>query len=148
MFADDAAVAAIGAGLLDRTLPKSAWTHEGHFAAALWLLAHRPLAELSAELPGLIRAYNLATGGANTVTEGYHETITQASLRAAAHFADTHVAARQGAPRAGSAALVNALLATRLGHPDWLLDHWSRACLFSVAARRAWCPPDLHPLPF
>ena len=33
-----------------------------------------------------IRAYNEATGVANTYTEGYHETITQASLRAARSF--------------------------------------------------------------
>ena len=37
-------------------------------------------------MPTMIRAYNEATGGANTETRGYHETITQASLRAARSF--------------------------------------------------------------
>jgi hypothetical protein len=43
---------------------------------------------------------------------------------------------------------LNELLASRYGRSDWLLAHWSRPVLFSVAARRAWVEPDLQPLPF
>ena len=49
----------------------------------LWLIRHRPALNLDETLPGLIRAFNEATGTPNTDTGGYHETITRASLRAA-----------------------------------------------------------------
>src|SRR5579862_6067629 len=85
-FASDEEILTIGHGLLDRTLPKTVWTHAAHFAATLWLLRCRPEIEIEREMPGFIRAYNEATGGANTDTSGYHETITQASIRAARAF--------------------------------------------------------------
>jgi hypothetical protein len=67
-FMSDNEIATIGNGLLDRTLPKTAWTHAAHFAATLWLLQCRPEVEISHEMPGIIRGYNEATGGANTDT--------------------------------------------------------------------------------
>jgi hypothetical protein len=81
-FDSDAAVESIGRRMLDRTLPKTEWTHAGHLAAAVWLLRH-PERDAMREMPGLIRAYNESTGVPNTDDGGYHETITVASLRAA-----------------------------------------------------------------
>ena len=80
-FTSDAEIDRIGRCLLDRSLPKSEWTHAAHFAAAVWLLG-RPNMNAARDMPGLIRAYNEATGVANTDTSGYHETITLGSLRA------------------------------------------------------------------
>ncbi|MFZ5720934.1 MAG: hypothetical protein ACOY5Y_15850 [Pseudomonadota bacterium] len=137
MFTDDE-IDAVARGMIARTLPKAEWTHAAHFAAAVWILT-RPDMDAFRDMPGLIRAYNEATGGRNTDTEGYHETITQASLRAAAHHLTP------GAPL--SAALAN-LLAGPCGRSDWLLAHWTKERLFSVEARRAWMEPDLQPLPF
>lgn len=136
----DEEIEAIGAGVVARTLPKAQWTHAAHFAAALWLLT-RPDMDAFRDMPDLIRAYNEATGGANTDTEGYHETITQASLRAARSVLDAH-------PGARLSQALDALLASPLGRSDWLLAHWTRERLFSVEARRAWLAPDLKPLPF
>lgn len=127
-------------GLIDRSLPKPEWTHAAHFAAAFGLIAH-PDIDAAAEMPGLIRAYNLATGVANTDTSGYHETITLASLRAAQAW----LAAR---PDVGLSNALGGLLVSPYGRPDWLLSHWSRPRLFSVEARRRWMAPDLAPLPF
>jgi hypothetical protein len=135
-FASNAEVAAIGRGLLARTLPKVEWTHAAHFAAALWLLEH----DSAHLMPEYIRAYNEATGVANTDTTGYHETITQASLRAARTFRKEHA-------NLPLFAVCNALLASRLGRSDWLLAHWSRELLFSAQARKIWVEPDLAPLP-
>ena len=131
----------MGAGLLDRSLPKPRWTHAAHFAAALWLISCRRDLDASRDLPGFIRAYNEATGVANTDTEGYHETITQASLRAARSFL-------QQDPARPLFATCNALMASPLGKSGWLLEYWTRARLFSVEARRGWVEPDLKPLPF
>ena len=55
-YATDAEVAHIAHGVRDKTLPKPEWTHAAHFAAALWLLRDRPLADVAADMPGLIRA--------------------------------------------------------------------------------------------
>jgi len=136
----DADIARIGLGVADRTLPKPEWTHAAHFAAAFWLIT-RPGADPEAEMPGLIRAYNEATGVENTDTSGYHETITLASLKAARAF----LAER---PHAGLATALAELLAGPLGRSDWLMAHWSKDVLFSPTARRAWTEPDLQPLPF
>ncbi|MDQ2877691.1 MAG: hypothetical protein M3R41_01265 [Pseudomonadota bacterium] len=141
-FESDGEVRAIAAGLCDLTLPKPQWTHRAHFAAAIWLLRHRPGFAGERDMPGIIRSYNEATGNPNTDSTGYHATITVASIRAARHVIDTlpgDLATFQ---------IVNALLETRFGRKDWLLDHWKRDTLFSVAARRGWIEPDLVPLRF
>jgi hypothetical protein len=140
-FNSDDEIAAIGSGLLDRTLPKSAWTHAAHFAAAIWLIACRKDLDVAREMPHFIRAYNEATGGANTDTDGYHETITQASIRAARAFLLRY-------PGSSLFDTCNALMKSPLGEPDWLLAYWSRPLLFSVTARRIWVEPDIQSLPF
>src|SRR5271168_4129296 len=81
-FTSEAEIVAIGHGLVDRTLPKTNWTHAAHFAAALWLIE----TSRGSTVPAVIRAYNESVGVANTDTNGYHETITQASMRAANAF--------------------------------------------------------------
>ena len=140
-FTSDEEISSIGLGLLDRTLPKTVWTHAAHFAATLWLLKCRPELELSRAMPGIIRGYNEATGGANTDTSGYHETITQASIRAARAFLAE-------APTGPLFVTCNALMRSPLGQPDWLMEYWTRPRLFSAEARRAWMEPDLKELPF
>jgi hypothetical protein len=136
-FPDDAAVARVGFGLIDRSLPRAEWTHAGHFAAALWLLRHEPEAVVRRRMPPMIRAYNEATGVPNTDDGGYHETITLASIAAARAFLGARPAS------APLHLLVDELMASRLGRPDWLLAYWSKTLLFSVEARRAWVEPDL-----
>jgi len=140
-FTSDEEISFIGHGLLDRTLPKTVWTHAAHFAATLWLLRCRSELDICRELPDIIRAYNEATSGANTDSSGYHETITQASIRAARAFLAE-------APPQPLFITCNALMDSCLGHPEWLLEYWTRSRLFSVEARRAWLEPDIQRLPF
>lgn len=139
-FSCTAEIERIGLGVLTRTLPKPEWTHAAHFAAAFWLL-RRPDMDALRDMPGLIRAYNEATGVANTDTTGYHETITLASLRAGRAWLDVRK------EKALHEAL-NEMLASDYGRSDWLLAYWSKPLLFSVEARRRWMEPDLRPLPF
>ena len=138
-FTSDEEIDRIGEGLLARTLPKAEWTHAAHFAAAVWLLRRRGAAAY-AEMPPAIRSYNESLGGVNTDTEGYHETITIASLK----VAEAHIAAHAGLPMHEQ---VSRLLAGPYGQSGWILAHWSRERLFSPGARRAWLAPDLEPLP-
>ncbi len=141
-YPDDAAIARLGEGLIDRSCPKDEWTHAAHFAATLWILRHRSDIVVERDMPGLIRAYNEAVGGVNDDTSGYHETITQASLRAARAFL------REQAPERPLHDALDDLMASPLGRPDWLLAYWTRERLFSVEARRGWIEPDHAPLPF
>lgn len=139
---DDAAIERIARGVLDRTLPKSEWSHAAHFAAALWLLRHRPDLATPDAMRETIRRYNAATDTPNTEHSGYHHTITLASLRAAA----AHLADYPG--EVGLPAILADLLGSPLGKPDWLLAYWSREMLFVPAARHDWREPDIAPLPF
>lgn len=139
-LADDDTVRRIGEGLLARTLPRDAWTHEAHLAACLWLVRERSDIDLPRELPAIIARYNVAVGGVNDDTQGYHETITQLYVAGVRAFAARH-------PALGLAEAVNALLAAPEGHRDWPLGFYSRDRLFSVQARRNFVTPDLAPLP-
>jgi len=140
-FSSEAEIRRVGEKFLDRSLPKPEWTHAAHLAVTLWLIRHRPALDLDEKLPGLIRAYNEATGTPNTDSGGYHETITRASLAAVR----TRLAASPDAPLIE---VLDRLLASPLANSNWLLEYWSRERLFSVTARRAWLAPDLKALPY
>ncbi|MEY4965654.1 MAG: hypothetical protein RL274_1237 [Pseudomonadota bacterium] len=142
IYASEAEVIRIGEGLFAAALPRAEWTHAAHFAAALWLLRTRPDLDAPCVLPGLIRAYNESVGRVNDDTGGYHETITLASMRALKGVLDANPADMP------LYRIVNSLMASNMGDPNWLLEYWSVARLMSVDARREWQDPDLKPLPF
>jgi hypothetical protein len=122
-------------------LPKSNWSHAAHFAATVWLLRSHPDIDARLSIPKLIRAYNEVTGVANMDSSGYHETITQASIRAARAF----LAER---PQTLLFEVYNELMRSPLGDSEWLHTFWSRSRLFPREARSAWIEPDREPLPF
>jgi hypothetical protein len=134
-FSSAAAIRRVGNGLLDRSLPKPEWTHEAHLASCVWLLLERPGIVPEVALPGIIRAYNVATGGVNDDTQGYHETLTQLYIRGVRVFITKSAGG-------GLLKTVNGLLASDLGRPDWPLSFYSQSRLFSVTARREWIEPD------
>jgi hypothetical protein len=141
-FSSETEIHKIGLGLIDHSLPKPEWTHAAHFAAALWLMRYRPELNALDHLRGFIRSYNEATGSANTETSGYHETITQASLRAA------RARLARYPPSVPVYQIANDLMASPLGRSDWILAYWSKPTLFSPEARRCWLDPDLQPFPY
>lgn len=140
LFADDAAIRRVGEGMLARTLPRPLWTHEAHLATCAWLILKRPDISPERDLPDLIRRYNESVGGVNSDTEGYHETITQVSIRGVR-------AALARSKGRGLAERVNALLLAEEGRRDWPLRFYSAGRLFSVGARREWVEPDLGEMP-
>ncbi|MGY4395956.1 hypothetical protein ACVWZA_001129 [Sphingomonas sp. UYAg733] len=140
-FAGGATIRRIGEGLLACTLPKAGWTHEAHLGATLWLIRDRPDVDVDAEIAGIIAAYSESVGGVNDDTQGFHDTITRcfvAGIR-------LHLSGRM--PDEPLTDTVNALLASPAGQRDWPLRFYSPQRLFTVAARRAFAPPDLTPLP-
>jgi len=142
IYASEADIIRVGEGFLTCTLPRVEWTHAAHFAAALWLMRYRPDLDASREMPRMIRAYNESVGKTNDDSGGYHETITQASLRALRGVLEANPADMPVYQ------IVNALVASSLGNPNWLLEYWSRDLLMSAEARRQWREPDLKALPF
>ena len=123
-----------------RTLPKTEWTHHAHLRVGLWHALRYPDDVTLKLLRERIRAYNEATGVANTSSTGYHETITRFYVGVIRHFVSSIDPSRP----------VNELaqeLIARCGARDLPLRHYSRERLFSVLARREWVEPDLKPLP-
>ncbi|RYD89406.1 MAG: hypothetical protein EOP61_31715 [Sphingomonadales bacterium] len=140
LFADDDAIRRVGERLLDRRLPKEAWTHEAHLAACLWIVSERPDIDPDTEMRGIISGYNEAVGGVNDDHNGYHDTITHSFI----------AGVRRWLARTSATSLldrVNGLLAEPEGQRDWPLRFYSRALLFSVAARRDRVDPDIEYLP-
>jgi hypothetical protein len=126
--------------LIAGTLAKSDWTHQAHLRAGLWHALHYPDDVALALLRERIRAYNEASGVANTSSSGYHETITRFYLRLIRHFLDSVDAGRPMDDLALD-------LIERCGHKDLPLRYYSPSRLFSAQARFAWVEPDLAPLP-
>lgn len=141
LFADGAAVRHVGEGLIASTLTRPEWTHEAHLAACLYIVEQRPDVMPEDDLPAIIRRFNESVGGINDETRGYHETITQAFIRAVRLFL---ARTEPGLPLVDK---VNGLLTSVEGKRDWPLRFYSPERLFSVDARLGWIEPDLKPLP-
>jgi hypothetical protein len=122
--------AQVASGLLDRTLPKPEWTHEGHLLACLELVRRFGAAEALAILRAAIPPYNEATGVANTPTGGYHDTITVYYVWAIDRLL-------------GAGRTIAEVLADRLAERTALLDWWETDIVMSPAARAAWVPPTI-----
>jgi len=149
-FTSDAEIIYIANGVMRRTLPKSEWTHGAHFAFAVWLLNHASI-QADAEIGNFIKKYNEATGVQNTDNDGYHETITKASLRVAKNFVQ-RANAVPGFLVPGIDGrfynTVNAIMASSYGQANWVLQYWSKDRLFCSKARHEWVAPDLKELDF
>jgi len=126
------------------TLPKSEWTHGAHVAAAANYLFDSDVKTVLPLMRTRISAYNLAVGGANTPRSGYHETLTRFWLLIVAEFLRQRQsedrpktrldAARQALEIFGEARSLHTL-------------YYSGDVVKDSAARTAWRPPDLIPLP-
>lgn len=132
----DAMVNHIFQGVLNRTLPRPEWTHQAHLVFATALLDAEGLQGAEDKAPSLIRAYNESVGGVNDDTQGYHHTITLLFLR---HIHDFLAPMNRMTPGARA----TCLLVSPLAETDYPLRFYSKACLFSVEARREWVDPDL-----
>jgi hypothetical protein len=135
LFTTNAEVIRIATGLLDHSLPRAEWTHEAHLAAVTALILAWPEIVPEQDMRTIISSYNVAVGGTNDDTQGYHETLTQFWIRQARAFLVSN-------PDGGLVERVNALIASPAGRRDAPFRHYSRDHLFSVAARRNAVEPD------
>lgn len=136
---DPAGVAAFIEEFASQRLPKSRWTHHAHLLAGYWYLTRHPPEQALTIMRERIRAHNESVGTPNTDSSGYHETITRLYLDGiAAHMAHNRDASFEDS--------LQRLLRGPLAESGWPLNYYSRALLFSVAARRQWLEPDLQSL--
>ncbi len=136
LFEDDASIVRIGEGLLARSLPREDWTHEAHLASCTWIVRDRLDIDPVTDMSGIISGYNVAVGGVNDDTQGYHETITQVYIAGV----KAHLAEVGGEIQLHEA--VNMLLLSARGRRDLPLRFYSKELLFSIPARREFVPPD------
>jgi hypothetical protein len=140
-WTSDTEVDAFVLRFLERTLPKSEWTHAAHLAVGTWHVHHHGAAKAVELLRKRIQALNESHGTPNTDSGGYHETITCAYAHLIADFL---AGCREGTTLADR---VQVLLASPLASNSALLEYYSRDRLISVAARQGWVAPDLRQLP-
>jgi hypothetical protein len=133
---DHAEIVEIGEGFLARTFPPQRYHHREHLIMAAYVLVRYPKRDWRAELPDLIRAYNVAAGGVNDDTRGYHHTMTMAFLTIIRGVLEV-----VGCDDVVDAC--HAVLTSPAAEQDMLLRFWSRDVLFSRAARLSWVNPDI-----
>ena len=128
------------AGFEDHSLPSEKFTHFAHLVVGLHSVMRYGL---EASIPAMrdgIKTFNVAKGGQNTDSAGYHETITLFMLHALDAFwrqQETAVSFPQLLERLQNSALMDRQL---------MLAFYSQALLFSTEARLDWVEPDRLPL--
>lgn len=117
-------------------LPKEEWTHEAHLVVAIWYSSKYSI-EQSLELVRVfITRYNESVGTLNTVTGGYHESITKFWLLVANDFLKSK--SFESVSHA-----CNDFINSKKGNRAYPMEFYSRERLFSVEARQNWIEPDL-----
>ena len=122
-------------------IPATEWTQQTHLVMGAWHVMRFGADGALERLRSGIRRLNAAHGTVDSDTRGYHETITCAYVRLIAAFLRARPLDEAVDVR------IAAVLASPLAARDVLTRHYSKATLFSVAARRGWVEPDLEPLP-
>jgi hypothetical protein len=121
------------------TLPHERWTHAAHLSVATAYALQFEVDALDRMRKGILKL-NAVHGVEQTLTGGYHETLTIAWMRL------VHHGLRETEPDAEPWARVNAVVAA-LSDKKMLLAYYSREAIMSPEARFGWLEPDLAPLP-
>jgi hypothetical protein len=117
------------------TLPKVAWTHAAHVAAAAAYTWRSTPAEALPLLRLRIRTYNEATGGRNTDDSGYHETLTRFWTEVVGRFVTAH-------QRTSRLDAVRAAVERFGGDRELPQTYYTHDLVRDKVARREWVPPQ------
>lgn len=126
-------------GFWSGTFPGKQWTHGAHVAMAACVLWSEPIRIALPMIRDGIRAYNVAQGGQNTPTSGYHETLTRLWIGAVAAFLAT-LPADIGRLEAAQAAYARFAGSSSMFKPMYSFD-----LVKSEQARAEWVAPDAGP---
>lgn len=130
-------------GFRTKTLPLSEWTHEAHLITGLWHVAELGYEKALAEMRSNIPAYNESTGGMNTDSGGYHDTITVFWIWLLNEFWNRYSVNEQPFET-----VCNQFLQSRYSDRTNAFVFYSKDYLFSKKARRENVEPDIQPLNF
>lgn len=126
-------------GFLDLSLEAKQFNHQGHLTVAVWYMMWYPLDKATDLIRENIRQFNVAKGGKNTDSAGYHETITVFYMKVIQQFLATHNNNND------LTSLANQLITSEIGQRNYPLQFYSKERLFSVQARREFVEGDLQP---
>ena len=120
----------------DATLPAAGFNHRAHLRVAYTYLCTASTAAATRQMKAGLRHF-LDQHGVDPAK--FHETMTCAWVLAVRHFMAC----------AGPAASFNDFIADnpRLLQASIMNTHYTKECLFSAAAARAFIEPDLTPIP-
>jgi hypothetical protein len=119
--------------------PKAAWHHRQHFKLACLYLRRHPLETASVKISKNIKADNKAHGVEESLTSGFHETMTQAWLRL------VHFTLCQNGPAENADAFFEQN--PQLSEKKVLRFFCTRERLLSAEAKATFIEPDLIALP-
>lgn len=117
-------------------VPKEDFTHRAHLRLAYTLLCDHDVPTSTEKMRTALANFLKING---VPAEKYHETLTSSWVQAVRHFMH----------RAGATRSFDAFLDAddRLLQSDIMLSHYTKATLFSDAARADFVTPDLSPIP-
>ena len=124
----------------DESLPKEQWTHEAHLAAGLFYVYTYGKEQALEKIRINIKKYNVATGGENTATSGYHETITVFWI----WVIDTFI--KNALSSLSLQELLIQLLQSEYAATTLPFQFYTKDYLLSEEARKNFVEPDLKPL--
>lgn len=127
----------------NRTLPVAEWTHEAHLITGLWHVAQLGYEKALIEMRHNIPIYNESTGGMNTDSSGYHDTLTVFWVWLLDKFWTRHSIG--GRP---FEEVCNAFLHSKYAQRSNALIFYTREHLFSKEARLGYVAPDIQSLDF
>jgi hypothetical protein len=122
---------------IQKTLPKEQWTHEAHLVTAIWHLLNYGYLEALCYMRARIIEYNVASGGANTISSGYHETLTQFYLKEI----DFYLKYRENVNQSFNE-ICEDFLKTEYATKEYPLQFYTKERLQSLKARSKWVKPD------
>ena len=128
---------ALWEGFVGARLPPAEWTHRAHLRMAWMFLRQHPLDAAHLLFRDGIIKLNASHGLTETVTRGYHETLTRVWLALVA-------AAMRRTPAIADSRQFLAACSAVLGK-EAPMRHYSRDRLLSIEARARFTEPDLLP---
>lgn len=136
-LASEAALSRFVADFENGTFPASQYHHAEHLAVAVCYLLSSNDEEATTRMRDRIRAYNVAQGGSNTETSGYHETLTVFWLQLI----------RANLPGGVSRLEAVKQIQKQFGLTrDLFRQYYSFDVVNSKEARAWWIAPDLRPV--
>lgn len=126
-----------------KTLPANEWTHKAHLITGLWHVANFDYDEALLKIREGIRTYNEASGGKNTDSSGYHETITVFWVWLLNEFFGIYLADNQSFEQ-----VCSAFLKSKYCDRNAAFNFYTQEKLLSREARLAFVEPDIQAFDF